>query len=282
MHHVNRDHRELKLFFSLNTFCLCNVYWLPFVELKLLLGHHELSFQLVPLLQDLLQLLHGEAWSVGVRQVHHQLVRSRCLLWWHTNVITSRPPFFPFLYFILFFGPELELDMTVKLTVPCPEVDPSLMILSSSLFRLSRSIFSSSRDKLYLFTNVSNISRTRTILNCKSDTSSPALLIFNKSRPITYEMSYTSSTVSSKASFSKARTGDASSPNSMMERFNSFGCQNKDFFLLSHPQLSIYATFFVLGYLSSALYFHETKVTNFELSCTSPITHPPMAWLPRQ
>lgn len=92
------------------------------------------------------------------------------------------------------------------------------MILSSSLLRLSRSIFSSSRDKLYLLTKVSNISNTRTILNCRSDTSSPVLLIFNRSLPITYEISYTSSTVSSKASFSKARAGDDSSPNSMTQR----------------------------------------------------------------
>lgn len=54
--------------------------FLPLIQLNFLLSHHELSLELVPLLQNLLQLLHGEAWSVGVCQVHHQLVRSRCLL----------------------------------------------------------------------------------------------------------------------------------------------------------------------------------------------------------
>lgn len=48
----------------------------PLEELQLLLSHHELSLELVPLLQNLLQLLHGEAGSVGVGQVHHHLVRS--------------------------------------------------------------------------------------------------------------------------------------------------------------------------------------------------------------
>lgn len=52
----------------------------PLVQLQLLLGHHELGLQLVPLLQNLLQLLHGEPRSVRVCQVYHQLVGSRCLL----------------------------------------------------------------------------------------------------------------------------------------------------------------------------------------------------------
>ena len=42
----------------------------PLEQLKLLLSHHELRLQLVPLLQHFLQLLHGEAGPVGVCQVH--------------------------------------------------------------------------------------------------------------------------------------------------------------------------------------------------------------------
>lgn len=55
-------------------------YSSPLEQLKFLLRHHQLSLELIPFLQNLLQLLHGEARPVGVRQVHHQLVRSRCLL----------------------------------------------------------------------------------------------------------------------------------------------------------------------------------------------------------
>lgn len=53
----------------------------PLVELQFLLRHHELRLELVPLLQHLLQLLHGEPRSVGVCQVHHQLVGPGVLLW---------------------------------------------------------------------------------------------------------------------------------------------------------------------------------------------------------